>query len=325
MITNLLSIPGAAASSTEVHPAVYQLNNGTLSGGSISMDATMGTAEFNQTNGTASVGEIQAHSSPNESFWVCTLNLSGGTLSCSDIDVTDGTQINQNGGALVVSNSLAFNGFINPGRAIYSTYTFLGGTLTADNISVGGIWIIGDSSTNRITNPGTCTLSNTLQIGNATEQLGSFVLAGGAVVNLTGSASQLSFANSSGQTWSSTGMLLVSNWNGSPTGGGAEQLKYGTDQTGLTPAQLKQMWFGIGTNIYSAKILNTGEVVPDQVVAPPLDASRQGNNLILDWLPGYTLQTATNATGPYVDVSSATSPYTNDMTLAPQRFFRLTP
>ena len=118
-------------------------------------------------------------------------------------------------------------------------------------------------------------------------------------------------------------MLLVSSWNGSPTGGGAEQLKYGADETGLTPAQLKQMWFGIGTNIYSAKILNTGEVVPDQVVAPPLDASRQGNNTILSWLPGYTLQTATDGQRLYVDVSSATSPYTDDMTLAPQRFFRL--
>ena len=162
-------------------------------------------------------------------------------------------------------------------------------------------------------------------ISNAVEQLGHFVLADTAVINLAGSASRLGFANSSAETWSGSGMLLVSNWNGSASGGGAEQLKFGTDQTGLTAAQLSQMWFRVGTNLYSAKILNTGEVVPNQVVAPPLDFSRQGSNLVLNWLPGYTLQTATNVTGPYANISGTTSPYTNDMTLAPQRFFRLAP
>jgi hypothetical protein len=35
------------------------------------------------------------------------------------------------------------------------------------------------------------------------------------------------------------------------------------------------------------------------------------------------LLTATNVVGPYQPVSGATSPYTNDMRTASQRFFRL--
>ncbi len=325
VIANTLNIPGAAASSTEIHPAVYQLNGGTLSADSISMDATSGTAEFNQTNGTANVGEIQAHSSPNESFWVCSVNLSGGTLSCSNIDVTDGSQINQSAGALVVSNSLAFNGFINPGRALYSTYTLVAGTLIASNISVGGVWIIGDGSTNRISNPGTVSLSLMLVISNAVEQLGRFILASNATIDLAGSASRLSFAKSSGQTWAGGATLVIADWNGNSSGGGAEQLKFGTDESGLTSAQLSQIQFQVGTNSYSAKILNTGEVVPDQVFRPSVAFSQQGNNLVLTWPSGWSLQTATNASGPYANISGATSPYTNDMTLDPQRFFRLVP
>ena len=179
-------------------------------------------------------------------------------------------------------------------------------------------------TTNRISNPGTFSLSHTLVISNAVEQLGRFILASNATIDLAGSASRLSFANSSGETWAGGATLVVSNWNGNPSGGGVEQLKFGTDQSGLTAAQLNQIRFGIGTNLYSAKILNTGEVVPDLSITP-LTFSKQGINLVLSWPSGSTLETATNIAGPYSPVSGATSPYTNDTTLAPQRFFRLAP
>jgi hypothetical protein len=48
-----------------------------------------------------------------------------------------------------------------------------------------------------------------------------------------------------------------------------------------------------------------------------------GNNLVLTWSGSYTLQTSTNAEGPYVDVPASTSPYTNNVTTDAQRFFRL--
>jgi hypothetical protein len=55
----------------------------------------------------------------------------------------------------------------------------------ASNIDVGGDWVIGDSSgTNRIRNPGFCSLSHTLAISNAVEQLGRFILSGDATIDL---------------------------------------------------------------------------------------------------------------------------------------------
>src|SRR5205823_1618786 len=184
-------------------------------------------------------------------------------------------------------------------------YNFLDGTLIASNINLGGNWIIGDSSVpNRISNPGFFSLSHTLQLGNAVEQLGRFILASNATIDLAGSASRLSFAKSSSEIWAGGATLVIADWNGSLSGGGAEQLRFGTDQSGLTPAQLTQLWFALGnpSQLYSAKILSTGEVVPDHLIPPSVAFSRQGNNLVLTWASGWSLQSATNVVGPYFDV-----------------------
>jgi hypothetical protein len=254
------------------------------------------------------------------------VDLFGGTLTISNLVVNDGGHISQSGGALRASQSLGFSGYIEPGTKRYASYIFLGGTLFASNIFVGGNWVIGDSQVpNRITNPGTCTLSHSLQISNAVEQLGRFILTSDATIDLAGSASRLSFANSSGETWTGGTTLIVTNWNGNATGGGPEQLKFGTSASGLTPSQLSQIRFSSSTNLYPAKILSSGEVVPDQGTGTGASVafSRQGTNLVLTWPSGWTLQSATNVVGPYVDVSGATSPRTNNVTAEPQRFFRL--
>jgi Immunoglobulin domain len=57
-------------------------------------------------------------------------------------------------------------------------------------------------------------------------------------------------------------------------------------------------------------------------VRPVLAAVQAGNNLIITWSGSYTLQSATNAAGPYLDVTGATSPYTN-ANVMPQQFYRL--
>jgi hypothetical protein len=326
IVSNLLQIAGGAGPGASPRPATYQLNGGTLVSRSILLDGTHGDAVFIQTNGSAHAEQIQASSGGPSTFFITRLTLSGGALTSSNLFMNDGGTILQSSGALVVSNALGVLGFRNPGFIIWSRYTFIDGTITASNITIDGDWIIGDSSgTNRISNPGTITLSHTIQISNAVEQLGRLILASNAAIDLAGSASRLSFANSSGETWNGGATLTVSNWNGSFSGGGAEQLKFGTNQSGLTPAQLNQIQFRIGnpSNLFLAKILNTGEVVPDQVVTTSLTFSSQGNNLVLTWPTGWTLQTATNVGGPYIDIPAATSPRTNDTTLDPQRFFRL--
>jgi hypothetical protein len=321
-ISNVLNVMGGTRTGS-IRPAVYQLNGGTLSARSISLDSHQGDGRFVQSNGVAHAEEIQAFG---QAFWGARseITLAGGTLSCSNLSSIDGGVIHQYGGVLVVSNLFNLGGYLEtPGPIIYSRYELLGGTLSASNINVGADWIIGDSTTNRINNPGTITLSHTLQISNAVEQLGRFILASNSMINLAGSASQLSFANSSGEAWNGGATLVISNWNGNSSGGGAEQLKFGSNQSGLTSAQLGQIQFRVGTNSYSAKILNTGEVVPDQVIQPTVAFSKQGNNLVLNWPAGWTLQTSTNISGPFLDLPNVTSPYTNDMTVTPQRYFRL--
>jgi hypothetical protein len=95
----------------------------------------------------------------------------------------------------------------------------------------------------------------------------------------------------------------------------------------LTAQQLSQVKFsnpaGLPNGTYSARILSDGEVVPNQSIAARIAFSQQGNNLVLTWPTGFTLQSATNVVGPYSDVAGATSPYTNNVTVRPQQFFRL--
>jgi hypothetical protein len=326
IVSNLSSIAGGASAGASPKPASYRLNGGMLSAASIDLDGRQGDASYSQTNGVAQIGQIQGSSGGQFTFFTTRMSLLGGTLNAGSLGMGDGGSIFQSGGTLVVSNGFGFGGFRDRGFRVYTRYTLLGGTLVASNIHVGGDWIIGDSTANRITNPGTLTLSHLLQISNAVEQLGRFVLAGDATIDLAGSDSRLSFANSSGETWTGGATLAVVNWNGNPAGGGAEQLKFGASQSGLTPAQLSQIQFRVGTNSYSAKILSTGEVVQGDPVSAgggSIAFSRQGNDLVLTWPTGWTLQSATNVIGPYADVPEATSPYTVDTTLALQRFFRL--
>lgn len=328
IVSNSLNISGGAANGYTPLQSTYQLNGGALSASNINLNGNPGPAAFTQTNGITQAGQINANgywfTAPTSTY----VTLSGGTLACSNLFSSDGGYINQSGGVLIVSNLLSFGGYRVPEGPppIYTQYTFTDGTLVASNINVGGQWFIGSASLpNRISNRGTCSLALMLVISNAVEQLGRFILATNATIDLAGNASRLSFADSSGQTWSGSAILTILNWNGNPQGGGAEQLKFGTDQSGLTPAQLAQMQFQLGSppQRYSAKILNTGEVVPDRVLGASVAYAKQGNNLVLTWPSGWSLQTATNASGPYSDVSGATSPYTNNISLHAQRFFRL--
>ncbi len=58
--------------------------------------------------------------------------------------------------------------------------------------------------------------------------------------------------------------------------------------------------------------------------APPLLAvARAGHAVVITWAGPSVLQSATNAAGPYLDVTGATSPYTNSLPATRVRFFRL--
>jgi Immunoglobulin domain/Immunoglobulin I-set domain len=59
------------------------------------------------------------------------------------------------------------------------------------------------------------------------------------------------------------------------------------------------------------------------VIPPVLSFERSETNLILNWSGSFFLQSATNVTGPYLDVPAAASPYTNSISGNGQLFFRL--
>ena len=140
-----------------------------------------------------------------------------------------------------------------------------------------------------------------------------------SAVTFSDGSSTLRLANSSAQPWDSSAILYVTNWHGSTSGGGATQLYFGSNSSGLTAQQLAQIQFALSTGVEPATILATGEVVP---AGATLDFTRNGSTLTLTWPSGWFLQSATNVTGPYNDVPETASPYPVDMA-SPRQFFRL--
>jgi hypothetical protein len=159
--------------------------------------------------------------------------------------------------------------------------------------------------------------------GSATIQMGTG--AGGSV---------LTFANSSSVAWN-VGTLAISSWNGSTSGGGSDQILFGTDATGLTAGQLAQVkWIAPngGADVTGAKILSTGEIVPADSTPPVISSPGMvGGQFVFQVAagsPGQTcvVQSATNLTPPVVWANVLTNTgtfnFTNPAAL-PESYFRV--
>jgi hypothetical protein len=306
--------------------ASYVLNGGKFSTPTVSVNAY---GSFSQSNGTTSVSGDFSFGGNFSAFYRWSSSLAGGTLASSNFQSAGiGADFWQWGGSLLVTNSFIFSGGVpspNQGMGL-PTYTFSGGTISASNIVIGAQFILQSSPvTGRITNPGSFKLAGTLRLGDASEQLGRFILANDSVIDLGPGSARLAFAGSAAETWSTNAHLWVTNWSGSLSGGGSDQLSFGSSASGLTSAQLRQLVFtnpaGFAAGNYPAQLLSTGEVVPGPRAS--LAAAHTRTNFVLSWPAGWTLQSSTNVVGPYLDISGATSPYTNQFTADPQRFFRL--
>ncbi len=150
--------------------------------------------------------------------------------------------------------------------------TLAGGTLDAGGFSQG------TGGTNPITDPGT--------VG-----LGALTLSSTSIIDLT-SISVLHFSNSSAATWAA-GTLSIYNWNGTlATGGGAEQILFGTSTSGLSPTQLAQIQFvnptGFAPGTYAAFFATdlTGEIVPGVMTPVPEPSTWAAAALALARSPG---------------------------------------
>jgi hypothetical protein len=177
--------------------------------------------------------------------------------------------------------------------------------------------------------------------GVATYQVGSVVSATPSSASFTIPAADLS-----GTNWVYlAGTYDGTNWNIYRNG------VLGASQAGTGSTAIGNAWWAIGARgrwkrdggyptsgleeqfaggIDGAAIYNYS-LSPGQIAAhylagaygnSALTISRSGSNVILTWPLG-TLQSAPNVTGPYTDLSSATSPYPVPLNSAKQMFYRL--
>jgi hypothetical protein len=173
---------------------------------------------------------------------------------------------------------------------------------------------------------------------SGSQQLGQLALAdgGSSSLGLPAGACVLQFAGSSSVTWSS-GALQISNWSGSVYGGGNQRILFGNSAGGLTGQQLSQITFanpvGLAAGNYPARILATGEIVPNTGSTLPvaLSLARQPNSVVQIAIGGqigsnYVIQTSTDLVhwGPWTTQLDSTGTISvNDITTtAPMRFYR---
>ena len=105
----------------------------------------------------------------------------------------------------------------------------------------------------------------TLGTGGFSDTVGVLTLSSSSTVDLGSGTSILNFANSSGATWVNGSTLYVANWNGSWSGGGGDQLIFGSTSLGLVQGQINNIIFvnpNGATGHFSSRILGSGEIVP---------------------------------------------------------------
>lgn len=247
-----------------------------------------------------------------------TLTVSQGTTLLDSTTVFDGgtgavkgTLVLQ--GSLVVDNPLVANSpnitfNSNANRSITAetgvrsltdvgTLTKTGsGTLTIDasinNIEAQTIVItqgtLLNGTSNQISNDTNMVLGGgTYDTNGFDEILGTLTLTANSTIDLNNSGgggdSVLRFADSSAMAWTGGTGLEITGWTGLLSGGGTDQVYFGTDAGGLTTSQLSQITFinpvGLAPGNYAAVILSTGEIVP--VPEPGVYAAAA---LLLAWL-----------------------------------------
>jgi hypothetical protein len=87
-------------------------------------------------------------------------------------------------------------------------------------------------------------------------------LAANSQIDLGVGANVLRFAASSGVAWTAGTTLTITNWSGSISGGGAQQLVFGSNSAGLSAGQVSQIRFS------NPPGFPAGSLFPDLSVSP---------------------------------------------------------
>jgi autotransporter-associated beta strand protein len=195
-----------------------------------------------------------------------TLNVNGGRIDTNGNSVTFGGSISGIGGLEKLgAGTLTLLGNSNyTGATTLSEGTLLvGGSLAGALNVLGGILQLGASE--RFPDTAAVMLGNAIfDTKGFSETVGILSLTSSSTLELGQNASIARFAESTSTFW--TGLLSITNWSGSPSGGGTDQVFFGSNELGLTFDQVAAIQFvdpfGPGTGIAPAQILVTGEIVP---------------------------------------------------------------
>lgn len=196
-----------------------------------------------------------------------TFNIGG----ASDVTVTDGVSpgtggsivLNKTGtGILTLAGASTYAGATNVNGGILT----LAGTLTGTaslNVSSATVQLGTDNAINDFA---TLALTSSIfAVNGVDETLSTLTLNTGASTFNFGSGSSIfHFADSSAIAW--TGTLSVLGWDGTATtGGGVDQLFFGSSNSALTSAQIASIQFvdpaGYAPGTYGAEMLANGEIV----------------------------------------------------------------
>jgi hypothetical protein len=343
----------------------YTLSNGvvttagTIVAGNGNMEQAGGT---HTVNGSLAIqGSLYYYNGIVNRSIVGVYDLDGGMLSADDISVGVAATFSQSGGTNHVAGDIALTRSTDPiGYFHHGRYHLYNGELAASNILVaggelsqaGGRLIISNDfqladtafqqSGGQVTQSGVFTLANAYWYpASGSQQMGRLQLgvsdSAASILTLPAGANVLQLADSSGLVWSNQAVLNIFDWSGSLYGGGNQRIIFGNNAGGLTSQQLHQITFanpaGLAAGTYPARILATGEIVPDTGNALPVTMAVAGqSNAMLQITIGgqigsnYVVQTSTDLVHwvPWTTQSDSTGTISvsDRVTNAPERFYR---
>ncbi len=247
--------------------SVYELSAGILATASFSLSP----GKMLQSGGTNRATNVSLNSISDYSLsggWLVAQNVAinglGGSWGQPGIPIST---FEQSDGTNIVSGNLSL--------ASVSKYLLEGGRLIARDFTINDSAFYHDGGTVSVS--GVVTLMDGIWRENMPgEQLGQLQLGGtNSVLSLPASGScVLQWADSSGLPWPNNSLLGITNWSGSLYGGGPQQILFGTNSSALTLQQISQIQFqnpaGLPQGSYAARILATGEIVPDSGATLPM-------------------------------------------------------
>ncbi len=195
---------------------------------------------------------------------ILSAGISGSSGTASGIDATSvGVTKTGTGTLTFAGDSPSFAGQVwaRVGRVLVNASLGSLTSVRADStatVELGAADRISDSATLELA-------GGTLATDGFSETLSSLTISNGAVstIDLGSGSSHLTLASSQFQSW--FGTLHILNWDGNASGGGTDQIYFGTTASGLTTGQISHITFvnptGYAPGTYAAKMLSTGELV----------------------------------------------------------------